>query len=49
MDKEYIKEKVLLAIEQIRPFLHADGGDVSFVGITDDAVVKVRFSGSCLD
>jgi Fe-S cluster biogenesis protein NfuA len=49
MDKEYIKEKVLLAIEQIRPFLHADGGDVSFVGITDDAVVQVRFSGSCLD
>ena len=49
MDKEYIKEKVLLAIEQIRPFLHADGGDVSFVGITDDAVVQVRFIGSCLD
>jgi Fe-S cluster biogenesis protein NfuA len=49
MDKEYIKEKVLLAIEQLRPFLHADGGDVSFVGITNDGVVQVKFSGSCLD
>ena len=49
MDKENIEEKVLLAIEQLRPFLHADGGDVSFVGITNDGVVQVKFSGSCLD
>ncbi len=44
-----MEEKVLLAIEQLRPFLHADGGDVSFVGITNDGVVQVKFSGSCLD
>jgi Fe-S cluster biogenesis protein NfuA len=49
MDKENMEEKVLLAIEQLRPFLHADGGDVSFVGITNDGVVQVKFSGSCLD
>lgn len=49
IDKVTIEEKVLLAMEQIRPFLHADGGDVSFVRVTDDGVVQVRFSGSCQD
>ncbi|TNE71471.1 MAG: NifU family protein, partial [Bacteroidetes bacterium] len=49
MDKEEIKEKVLIAMDQLRPFLHADGGDVEFVEITDDATVIVRLIGACSD
>ncbi|TNE96074.1 MAG: NifU family protein [Bacteroidetes bacterium] len=49
IDKEEIKEKVLIAMDQLRPFLHADGGDVEFVEITDDATVIVRLIGACSD
>ncbi len=49
IDKEEIKEKVLIAMDQLRPFLHADGGDVEFVQITDDATVIVRLIGACSD
>ncbi|MFP4005136.1 MAG: NifU family protein [Candidatus Hadarchaeia archaeon] len=43
MDNEKVKE----VIEQIRPQLQADGGDVEFVNATDDGVVKVRLVGAC--
>jgi Fe-S cluster biogenesis protein NfuA len=42
-------EKVNVAIEQLRPFLHADGGDMELVEITSDYVVKVRLKGACRD
>ena len=35
------------SLELIRPYLQADGGDISLVGITDDSVVKVRLLGAC--
>lgn len=49
MDKKLIKEKVLGAMEQLRPFMNADGGDVEFVEIKDDGVVVVRLLGACSD
>jgi Fe-S cluster biogenesis protein NfuA len=49
MDKDLIKEKVLGAMEQLRPFMNADGGDVEFVEINDDGVVVVRLLGACSD
>lgn len=49
IDKQQITTKVLDAIEQLRPFLHADGGDMELVEITDDATVRVRLIGSCSD
>jgi Fe-S cluster biogenesis protein NfuA len=36
------------ALERVRPFLNADGGDVELVRLTDDGVVEVRLLGSCL-
>jgi Fe-S cluster biogenesis protein NfuA len=48
-DKEALRSKVLDALDQLRPFLHADGGDMELVDITDDAVVQVRLLGSCSD
>jgi len=41
-----MEEKVKEAINEIRPMLQADGGDVELVGI-DGSIVKVRLKGSC--
>jgi Fe-S cluster biogenesis protein NfuA len=49
LNKDLLKIKVNEAIEQLRPFLHADGGDMELVDITDEAVVQVRLLGSCSD
>ncbi len=46
-DKEELKKRVLKALEIVRPYLKADGGDVELVEITDDKIVKVRLIGAC--
>lgn len=48
-NKKEIKSKVLDALEQLRPFLHADGGDMELVDITDDNTVVVKLLGACSD
>ncbi len=40
-------EKVKNVIEQIRPYLQADGGDVEYVNMTEDHVVNIRLLGMC--
>ena len=40
-------EKINLALEEIRPFLNSDGGDISFIELTEDGVVKVQLHGAC--
>lgn len=42
-----MKEKVKVVLDQIRPMLQADGGDVELVDVDDDGVVKVRLQGAC--
>jgi len=42
-----MEERVRQVIEQIRPFLKADGGDVEIVEITGDGTVKLRLTGAC--
>ncbi len=42
-----VKEEVIKAIESIRPFLRADGGDIELIDITEDAIVKVKLTGAC--
>jgi len=42
-----LKESVETALEEIRPALRADGGDVELVEVTDDGVVKVKLTGAC--
>ena len=44
---EAIKERVEKALEKIRPYLRADGGDISLVDITEDMVVRVEMQGAC--
>ena len=47
MNKPEIIERINLALDQIRPYLKDDEGDIEFVEITDDMVVKVKFLGAC--
>ena len=42
-----MREKVKKALEEIRPHLKADGGDVELIDVTEDGVVKVRLLGAC--
>ncbi len=42
-----MEEDVKKALDSIRPYLQADGGDVELVEITADGVVKVRLTGAC--
>ena len=42
-----MKEKIEKALEKIRPFLEAEGGNVELVDVTDKGVVKLRLSGAC--
>jgi len=44
---EAIRTRVEKALEKIRPYLVADGGDIDIVEITDDMVVKVELKGAC--
>ncbi len=42
-----LQKKVENVIDQIRPYLEADGGDIRFVELTDDNVVVVELLGAC--
>lgn len=46
-NKAELIEKVTSVIDQIRPYLQQDGGDINFVEITDDMVVNVELTGAC--
>lgn len=42
-----MKEEVQKAIQDIRPNLQADGGDVELVEVSEEGVVKVKLLGAC--
>jgi len=42
-----LKGRVQAAIEEIRPFLIADGGDIELVEITNENVARVKLLGAC--
>ena len=46
-EKSNISLRVQNALDKIRPYLEADGGDISLVEITDDLIVKVKLLGAC--
>ena len=47
LKKSEILEKINIALEKIRPYLQADGGDIILIDVSDDLVVKVQLTGSC--
>lgn len=42
-----LNERIEEALKQIRPFLEADGGNVTLVDVTEDFVARVKLHGSC--
>ncbi len=49
MTSEELKLNVEKALEEIRPFLQSDGGDISLLSIEDnDTLVKVQLQGACV-
>lgn len=42
-----MKEEVRKAMDEIKPALQADGGDVELIDVTDDGVVVVKLQGAC--
>ena len=42
-----MKEQVEEALNEIRPQLQADGGDIELVEVTEDGIVNVRLVGAC--
>lgn len=48
MTAEELKNNVEKALEEIRPFLNSDGGDITLISIDDEKSVKVRLEGACV-
>ncbi|MDG3583968.1 MULTISPECIES: NifU family protein [Galbibacter] len=48
MTSEEVKLNVEKALEEIRPFLESDGGNISLVSIDNDKLVKVKLEGACV-
>ena len=42
-----MEDKVKAVLETLRPYLQMDGGDLEFVELTDEKVVKVKLKGAC--
>ena len=42
-----LREQIEFALDTIRPYLEAEGGNVTIVELTDDKVLKIEMLGSC--
>ena len=47
MNTDQLKEKVETALNDIRPYLEADGGGVKVMQVSEDKVVTLELMGSC--
>jgi len=47
MTSEELRLNIEKALDEIRPFLQSDGGDISLLSIEDDKFVKVQLKGAC--
>ena len=48
MTTEELRLTIEKALDEIRPFLQSDGGDISLLSIENDKVVKVQLEGACV-
>ena len=48
MEQQQLIEKVEIALDEIRPFLQSDGGDIKLLGIENGTTVKVQLQGACV-
>jgi Fe-S cluster biogenesis protein NfuA len=48
MTSDELRMNVQKALEEIRPFLQSDGGDITLISIDNENSVKVRLEGACV-
>ncbi|MBT8182216.1 NifU family protein [uncultured Eudoraea sp.] len=48
MTSDELKINIEKALDEIRPFLQSDGGDISLVSIDNDKLVRVKLEGNCV-
>lgn len=48
MTSDELRTNVEKALEEIRPFLQSDGGDITLISIDNENSVKVRLEGNCI-
>lgn len=48
MTPEELKLNIEKALEEIRPFLQSDGGDISLISVDGGTSVKVKLEGACV-
>ena len=46
-DAQALMNRIDQALEELRPFLRSDGGDIRVVGVREDLVVEVELQGAC--
>ncbi|MCU0371085.1 MAG: NifU family protein [Bacteroidales bacterium] len=42
-----LERKIMNVLDQIRPYLQSDGGDIKYIGLTEDNIVNVELTGAC--
>ncbi len=47
MKKSQLLERIDAALDDVRPHLAVDGGNVEVVDVTDDNIVKIKWLGAC--
>lgn len=47
IDKEILIQKIDLALNDIRPHLAVDGGNIAVVDVSEDMIVQVKWMGNC--
>ncbi|MAZ73506.1 MAG: hypothetical protein CMC70_10210 [Flavobacteriaceae bacterium] len=48
METLTLHDKIEAALEEIRPFLQNDGGDIKLLSVEDEKIVKVQLQGACV-
>lgn len=48
MTSDELKFNIEKALDEIRPFLQSDGGDIELISVDNDASVKVKLQGACV-
>lgn len=46
-DNNEVENKIQSALDEIRPYLQSDGGDIEFIDINDNFEVRVQLKGAC--
>ena len=48
MTKQELQDKIEMALDEIRPFLQSDGGDIELVSVENAKIVHVKLLGACV-